>query len=137
MTLEHLELPAEIRLALVAHSRFCLPEEACGLVAVDGSGRLKMAYALSNIERSRVRFTIAPREHYGAIRHAESNGWEIGGSFHSHPDAAAFPSSRDIEGALDPRWLYLLVGMGNGGVDVRGFRIRDGEVAEVRLWEVP
>jgi proteasome lid subunit RPN8/RPN11 len=135
--LEQLDLPAEIRLAVEAHARFCLPEEACGLLAVDGDGRIRMAYALTNIERSSVRFTVAPREHYGAIRHAERNGWEIAGSFHSHPDAPAVPSSRDVAAALDPKWLHLVVGMVNGSVDVRGYRIRNGEVDEVLLREMP
>jgi proteasome lid subunit RPN8/RPN11 len=96
-----------------------------------------MAYATTNVERSRVRFTVAPREHFGAIRHAERNGWSIGGSFHSHPDSAAFPSARDISGALDPEWLYLVVGMGGGFPELRGFRIREYLVAEVALLEVP
>ncbi|MCP3975032.1 MAG: M67 family metallopeptidase, partial [bacterium] len=126
----------QIREALVVHSHFCRPEEACGLLAVDGDGRLRMAYATTNVERSRVRFTVSPREHYGAIRHAENQGWSIGGSFHSHPNSAAFPSARDIAGALDPDWLYLVVGMGNGFPEIRGFRIREYMVDEVALLEV-
>ena len=123
LTLERLKLPAQIHRAVVAHARFCLPEEACGLLATDETGQLR-------------RFTIAPREHFGAIRHAENNGWVIGGSFHSHPESAAFPSARDIDGALDPDWLYLVVGLGNGLPDVRGYRIRGAKVAEVFLQEV-
>ena len=135
--MEELELPSQIRAAMVAHARFCAPEEACGLIAVDESGRLRMAYATTNVDRSRVRFTVAPREHYGAIRHAESRGWTIGGSFHSHPESAAFPSARDIAGALDPTWLYMVVGMGNGYPEVRGFRIRSYQVDEIAFRETP
>lgn len=130
-------MPGQIHEALVSHARFCAPEEACGLIAIDEAGRLRMAYATTNVERSRVRFTVSPREHFGAIRHAERNGWSIGGSFHSHPDSAAFPSASDIAGALDPEWLYLVVGLGNGYPELRGFRIRGGLVAEVTLVEVP
>ncbi len=95
-----------------------------------------MAYATTNVERSRVRFTVSPLEHYGANRHAENQGWSIGGSFHSHPTSAAFPSARDIAGALDPDWLYLVVGMGNGFPEVRGFRIREYMVDEIALLEI-
>ncbi len=133
--MEQVALPGQIREAVVAHTRFCRPEEACGLLAVDTAGRLRMAYATSNVARSRVRFTVSPREHFGAIRHAESRGWTIGGSFHSHPESAAFPSARDIEGALDPGWLYLVVGMEGGYPEVRGFRIREYMVSEVALRE--
>jgi proteasome lid subunit RPN8/RPN11 len=80
---------------------------------------------------------VAPPEHYGAIRNAEGLGWAIGGSFHSHPESAAFPSARDIAGALDASWLYLVVGMEGGFPEVRGFRIREMKVDEVVLREVP
>jgi proteasome lid subunit RPN8/RPN11 len=133
---EQVEVPAQIQAAMVAHARFCLPEEACGLIAVDGGGSLQMAYATTNVDRSRVRFTVSPREHYGAIRHAERNGWSIAGSFHSHPESAAFPSGRDIEAALDPDWLYFIIGLGNGLPEVRAFRIREYRVAEIALREI-
>jgi len=134
---EQVDIPSQIRMAVVAHARFCMPEEACGLLAVDRAGGLKMAYATTNVERSRVRFTVAPGEHYGAIRSAEARGWVIGGSFHSHPESAAFPSATDISGALDSSWLYLVVGMGDEFPDLRGFRIREMMVDEVVLREVP
>lgn len=133
--LEQVVIDSEIHEAMVNHAQFCFPEEACGLIAVDEENRPRMVYATTNVERSRVRFTVSPREHYGAIRHAESHGWTIAGSFHSHPDSSAFPSSRDIDGALDPAWLYVIVGLGNGAPDVRGFRIRDYQVDEVAFQE--
>ncbi len=134
--LEHVPIGIQMHEAMVAHANYCFPEEACGLIAVDDEMRPRMVYAMTNVDRSRVRFTVSPKEHFGAIRHAERYGWSIAGSFHSHPESSAFPSARDIEGALDPKWLYLIVGMGNGAPDLRGFRIRDFEVSEVVLKEV-
>jgi len=134
---ERVGLPSQIHRAMIAHAEFCLPEEACGLLAVDDEHRLQMAYPTTNVERSAVRFTVDPREHYRAIRSAEARGWTISGAFHSHPESAAFPSARDIAGALDPSWLYVVVGMGDGFPDVRGFRIRGMRVVEVFLRELP
>ena len=128
---EHILIPPQIHDAMVGHARFCYPEEACGLIAVDQEGKLRMAYATTNVDRSPVRFTVAPREHFGAIKHAERHGWTIAGSFHSHPESAAFPSGRDIAGALDPEWLYLIVGLAGPAPEVRAFRIRDYQVTEV------
>jgi proteasome lid subunit RPN8/RPN11 len=135
--MEQIDFPSQIRRAVIAHAEFCLPEEACGLLAVDRDGRLRMAYATTNVDRSSVRFTVAPTEHYGAIRNAEGRGWAIGGSFHSHPDSGAFPSARDIGGALDAAWLYVVVGMDGRYPEVRGFRISGMRVDEVALREVP
>ena len=134
--MERVSVPTHVRKAMVSHARSCLPEEACGLIAVDTDGAIQLAYPATNVDRSRVRFTVAPSEHYAAIKDAESRGWTIGGSFHSHPESPAFPSARDVEGALDPSWLYLVVGMVDAYPEIRGFRIREYMVDEVALREV-
>jgi proteasome lid subunit RPN8/RPN11 len=134
---EMIAIPSQIHEAMVAHAQFCFPEEACGLIALDGDQMLRMVYATTNVDRSRVRFTVSPAEHFGAIQHAERQGWTIAGSFHSHPQSPAFPSARDIAGALDPEWLYVVVGVGDDHPELRGFRIRDQQVSEVAWRETP
>jgi proteasome lid subunit RPN8/RPN11 len=125
-------LPEQVVDAVVAHARFAFPDEACGLLAVDGTGAVKMAYCLTNLDRSPYRFTIDPTEHYGAWKHAERNGWEIGGAFHSHPASPAYPSATDVACALDPTWRYVIVGLADPATpDVRMFAIRDGVVSEI------
>ena len=131
-----MEMPAEIRRAMVAHAEFCLPDEACGLLAADSSGRLCMAYCLSNAAPSPTAFTLDPGEHFRALRHAESRGWRLAGVFHSHPGGAARPSPTDVAQALDPDWLYVVVGLeAPSGPEVRAFRIRGGGVEEEALAE--
>lgn len=121
-------LPTGIMEAIVAHTSWCAPEEACGLLALDGDHTVRMAYALTNVERSPYRFTVAPAEHFGAMQHAERHGWHIGGSFHSHPSAPPVPSERDIAGALDPDWLYVIAGPAPDPV-LRTYRIVGGQYA--------
>jgi proteasome lid subunit RPN8/RPN11 len=124
--------PAEMVEAFVAHARFTYPEEACGLVAVDSDGAPRMVYCLTNVERSRYRYTVDPNGHYRAMRHAERNGWEIGGVFHSHPSSSAYPSSTDVDGALDPGWFHVVVGwVDTPEPEVRVFTISHGVVSEV------
>ncbi|HLE39032.1 MAG TPA: M67 family metallopeptidase [Acidimicrobiia bacterium] len=123
-------LPRDVQEAVIAHSVAALPEEACGLLAVDAGGEVRVAYCLGNVERSSTRFTVDPDGHFAALCHAEGNGWQIGGAFHSHPRSAAAPSRTDVAGALDPDWVYLIVGLGGGTSEVRGWRIRGGEVIE-------
>jgi proteasome lid subunit RPN8/RPN11 len=124
--------------AMQAHAGFCWPNEACGLVAADDRGVLRMVYCLSNLDASPYRFTVDPAEHFGAWRHASGRGWEIAGSFHSHPDSAAVPSSTDVAGALDPAWVYFIVGpVWSARREVRAYRIRDGAIDEVGLVKVP
>lgn len=103
------------------------------MLAADPDGELQMAYCLSNVESETSRFTVDPAEHFGAMRHAESRGWEITGSFHSHPHSEATPSGADVAGALDPEWVYLIAGPITDVVPVRAFRIRSGVVAEIGI----
>lgn len=129
-----MEIPAEIRRAMVAHALFCLPEEACGLLAADEEGRLRMAYCLSNADHSPTTYTLDPQEHFGALRHAEALGWHLAGVFHSHTQSPAYPSATDVARALEPDWLYVLVGpMDDGSPGLRGFWIREGGVEEEPL----
>ncbi len=131
-----MEVPAEIRRAMVAHARFCHPEEACGLLAADGESRLRMAYCLSNSDRSPATYTLEPQEHFRALRHAEANGWHLAGVFHSHPHGPAYPSPTDVARALEPDWLHVLVSLEElESPEVRGFWIRDGNIEEEPLGE--
>jgi proteasome lid subunit RPN8/RPN11 len=125
-----IDLPGQIHEAMVAHSRFTDPEEACGLVAADRQGRLRMVYCLTNAEHSTTSYTIDPTEHFGALRHAESFGWELVGAFHSHPRSAAFPSATDLRLAAEPQWIYFIVGRTG---EVRAFYLQGGGVTEATL----
>ncbi len=124
-------LPAQIRDAIVAHAVWAFPREACGLLAVDEAGSLRMAYCLTNVDESSYRFTVDPVEQFHAIRHAERFGWRIAGAFHSHPRSEAAPSSADIAGALDPTWVHVIAGPVGDDTPLRAFTIRDGAVTEI------
>lgn len=123
-------LDPQIVEAMVAHARFSFPEEACGLLAGDLGGHVRMVYCLTNVDHSPQRFTVAAHEHYSAWRHAESYGWDLIGVFHSHPNSAAVPSPFDVAGALDPTWIYAIVGPVTGDIEVRTYRIQAGTVIE-------
>jgi proteasome lid subunit RPN8/RPN11 len=122
-----LRLAAEAEAAMRQHARFCAPAEACGLFAVDDDA-VTMVYCLTNSAASTVAYTIDPAESFHVWRHAERNGWSIGGVFHSHPGSQAVPSRADLEG-LDPAWVSIIV----GGDEVRAYRIRDGLAIEVAV----
>ena len=128
-----IRLPADVRDAVMAHAASVDPEEACGLLATDGDGEVRTAYCLKNVERSRSRFTIDPDEHFRSLLHAERNGWSIGGVFHSHPRSPAVPSQTDIAGALDSDWVYLIVGAGKHGTEVRAWSISGGAADEIPI----
>jgi len=127
-------LPTEIRTAIESHAIAGFPQEACGLLAADADGFLRMAYPLTNVEASTHRFTIDPDEHWGALRHAERNGWSICGAFHSHPTSPPRPSGADLAGALDPEWVHVIVGpVDPGPMELAGYRIEGGVATPIDL----
>lgn len=129
-----MEVPRQIHDAMVAHALFCFPEEACGLLAADPDGRLRMAYCLTNADHSPSTYTVDPTEHFRALRHAERQGWHLAGAFHSHTRSAPYPSPTDLTLAAEPEWLYVIVGLADlRAPKVRGYWIRDGKVEEEPL----
>jgi proteasome lid subunit RPN8/RPN11 len=109
--------------------------ETCGLIGAKG-GLPASFYAVDNIaEPPESRFGLDPQQQIGAMRAMRERGEDLFAIFHSHPEAAAEPSSLDLELAAYPEALYLIVSLGTQGVlELRGFRLQaSGRFAEVPL----
>ena len=131
--IERVEIPAEIAEAIYHHAVACFPEEACGLIAADADGLVRFVGCLTNTDASANRFTIDPNEHFGMVQFVEARGWHIAGVFHSHPRAAAHPSTSDMEGGGEGEWLQVIVGPLAGRTELRAYRYRDGLADEVSV----
>lgn len=121
----NVELSDDLRERIVEHCRRALPNEGCGLLALDGD-RIMDVYPTANADESPTSYTIPPQEHYDAVMDAESKGWEVRGAFHSHPQGPARMSATDLERALEPGWLYVVVALDGQNLDFGAWR--DGEV---------
>ncbi|MGH9022747.1 MAG: M67 family metallopeptidase [Acidimicrobiia bacterium] len=125
-------------LAMVAHCQDTFPEEGCGLLAgrllADSSGpdgSIGAIYPCRNEDASARTYTVDSRDLIRALRHAESQGLELIGVFHSHTHTAAYPSPTDVRQAPDPNWLYLIVSLEHAEAVLRAYSIRDGNIREV------
>ncbi|MGH8928278.1 MAG: M67 family metallopeptidase, partial [Acidimicrobiia bacterium] len=90
-------------------------------------------YPLTNAQHSPTAYTIDPKEHFHAWRHAESRGWELIGAFHSHPGGPPLPSATDLALAAEPDWAYLIV----HDRSIRGFMIHGRKAEEIELRYLP
>ncbi|MHB8421397.1 MAG: M67 family metallopeptidase [Leptospirales bacterium] len=118
---------------IVAHARSVFPEECCGLVAGDGTGRPVRVIPMENALHSPVRYQMEPREQFQIQKSLRSDGLEMWAIYHSHPETDPFPSETDIRLAFYPDLFYLLTSLKNLPPPLRSFRIRDGLVEEVPL----
>ncbi|MCY4449465.1 MAG: M67 family metallopeptidase [Chloroflexi bacterium] len=126
-----MEIPAEIRDAMVQHALEEDPNECCGILA--GAGRIVLQhYRITNTEKSPYRYSMDGRELNQVLRELDDNGWEMQVIYHSHTHSPAYPSDTDVRLAANwPDPYYLLVSlMDKQSPDVRLFTIWDGTVAE-------
>ena len=129
--LEHpLFIPHEVRRAMVAHSGWAYPNEACGLLAGDAHS-ISLVFCLSNRLHSPNGYTIDPREHFGAMRYAERQGLAIVGAWHSHPAGDAMLSETDVASSPGGEWVTVVVGnLALRGQSIRAFRTEDDIAVE-------
>lgn len=100
----------ELKDQILEHCLGALPNEACGMLALDGD-RVVKVYPMDNEEKSPVSYTVPPQQHFDALTDAESHGWRLGGVFHSHPDGPPRMSATDLARVTDPEWIYLVVSL--------------------------
>lgn len=131
MTRPVFHLPEDLTDRIVTHCLAALPNEGCGLFAID-EDRLVEVYPTSNASSSPVSYTVPPEEHFAALEDAESRGWRLGGVFHSHPYGSAELSMVDLQAAVEPEWVYLVVAM-RGKPEIRAWQIRHGGGEEVEI----
>jgi len=127
-----MKIARELYEQIVAHARAEAPNECCGMVA-STDGRAVKVFPAENIHASPLRYEIAPRQQLEIMTEIDDQDWDLGAIYHSHTRTAPEPSQTDINAALYPDSLYVIVGLADGEPDVRAWRIADGKVAQVEL----
>jgi proteasome lid subunit RPN8/RPN11 len=82
---------------------------------------------------SPLRYELHPSDLYEILDGIEEAGLDLGAIYHSHTRSAPIPSETDINLALYPDPLYVIVGLKDAKPDVRAWTIRDGQVSPAEL----
>ena len=130
-----LELQRDLYDAVVAHARRDHPDEACGVIAGPaGSDRPERIVEMTNAERSPTFYRFDSMEQFQVWREMDDRDEEPVVIYHSHTATEAYPSRTDISLASEPAAHYVLVSTRDDeAVEMRSFRIVDGEVTEEEL----
>jgi len=126
----------EIVEAIVAHAKKDHPDEACGVVAgAEGSDRPTRFIPMLNAAMSPTFYEFDSADLLALYREMDERGEEPVVVYHSHTATEAYPSRTDIGLAAEPNAHYVLVstrehGDADGPVELRSYRIVDGEVSE-------
>lgn len=127
-------LPRPLVNQLLTHAQHSPDVEVCGLIGRAGDGGLNV-YPVANVagEADHL-FAMDPKQQIDAMRRMRESGEELFAIYHSHPHAPAEPSVRDLSEAAYPEALYLIISLNTKGVlEMRGFRLQQGQVANVEL----
>jgi proteasome lid subunit RPN8/RPN11 len=136
-----IEIPTDVRDAIVEHAFRELPNEACGLLAgtaPNGSAQVSVErfFPMANRDRSPLTYSLDQNEHQRVVEEVERKGWEVVGVFHSHTHTKAYPSPTDVEQSVGPRVFYpnarfVLVSLEErASPDLRAYRISDEGIQE-------
>jgi proteasome lid subunit RPN8/RPN11 len=128
-----MRIPHSIYDEMLDHAREEAPNECCGILG-GKDGEATTLYRATNAEQSPLRYTLDPNDLFRiTFRQIPENDEEMLAIYHSHTASPAYPSQTDINLATYPDSVYLILSLAEGEQPLRGFRIDDGEVAEVEL----
>jgi proteasome lid subunit RPN8/RPN11 len=98
------------------------------------TGEAVTLYRATNAEASPLRYSLDAQDQFRIMRQMEDAGEELVAIYHSHTASAAFPSQTDVNLALYPDAVYVIVSLENfDDPEVRGFWIRDGKIDDAEL----
>ena len=101
---------------IYAHAKETYPNECLGFLVgtFDNGGVVHQVVRGANLNTERAdRFEMDPKEFVNVERQADSQGLNVIGFYHSHPDWPAIPSQTDINWAWEGSY-YLIVSVHDG-----------------------
>jgi proteasome lid subunit RPN8/RPN11 len=132
--MEIFALPGDMAAAIIAQARREAPRECCGVIA-GREGVAARLYETRNIAPGNRLYEIDPQQLIDLEFHElPEQNLEIVAIYHSHPASPAYPSPTDRDLAFWPQAVYLICSLADpDNPQIRGFRLREGEVSEVDL----
>lgn len=118
---------------MIAHARDELPNECCGVVGSKDSVARAVHRAI-NSAASPLRYEIDSKDFLRIYNLIDDEDQDVGAIYHSHTRSAAYPSQTDINLALWPDALYIIVSLADDDApDLKAFAIVDRKVEEIAL----
>lgn len=117
--------------ALLAHASDRMPNESCAILLGRGD-QVTRIFLADNAEESPVAFTIPAEQLLEAYRMAGTEGLDVVGIFHSHPNSQAYPSETDKRFMRINPVVWVIYSWTHGNLN--GYVLEpDGTVAKVEV----
>jgi [CysO sulfur-carrier protein]-S-L-cysteine hydrolase len=128
-----LQLPENVRVAMIAQARMEQPNECCGLLAgvletpVEAKmpiGRVVARLPLVNALASPTRYQSDARSLFAAMKAMRQEGLDLLAIYHSHPASAPIPSRTDLaENPYEDDVVHLIISLETEPPLIRGWRL--------------
>jgi len=130
----HIALPLKLTQQLLQHAQSTPNQEVCGIISQQYDSVFH-CYPIDNVaEQPEKYFLFDEKQHIAAVVTMREQGQSLFAIYHSHPTAAALPSSTDIAMSNDSNAVYLIISLNTKGVlELRGFKIVAEQVQELTL----
>ena len=127
-------LPRDLAVQLLTEAQRTPEREVCGLIAAR-DGTPQRLIPIENITTDpESLFEMAPQQQIKAMKQIRESGETLWAIYHSHPNAPAAPSARDLADAAYPEALYLVISLNTEGVmEMGGYRLEEGTFKTVAL----
>ncbi|NOY64736.1 MAG: M67 family metallopeptidase [Nitrospirae bacterium] len=125
-------IPLNIHKEMIEHALQGVPEEVCGILAGDGE-QVTTIYKMTNTEHSPVSYFMEPQEQFQVMKDMRNRGIKMMAIYHSHPEAQAYPSQKDVNLAFYDDVVYIIISLLGNEPVVRAFTIRDKKIEEVEV----
>ena len=134
MSKEEVRIPRKITNQLLHLAQISPDYEVCGLIG-SKNGLPTHCYPIINTaEHPQQRFLLDAGQQFLTMARMRALGEDLFAIYHSHPTAPAQPSSLDLEQAVHPEVLYLIISLNTKGIlEMRGFKIDHKTAMEIPL----
>ena len=125
-------IPRSIISKLFEHSLLQDPNECCGLLLGNNSEVVEILECKNIHDNPLTRYTIDPLQLLEAENYCDENNLKIIAIYHSHTHSQAFPSTTDINNAIQSMWtdpFYILISLiEKTRPIIRGYKIGSDDV---------
>lgn len=134
MNTTEIQIPRKLTQQLLHHAQSSPMHEICGLIGAKNDIPCSCYPIENSAPQSENKFLLDAKQQIAAQVAMREKNEVLFAIYHSHPTAPALPSQTDIDLANQPDVLHLIISLDTKGVlELRGFRIADGEAREVIL----
>lgn len=126
-------LPADVRDAMISHSRTELPNECCGLLL--GRARIERAVPMRSDPPSPDAYYMDPEQQIAVFAAMEARGEQLLGIYHSHPAGPVEPSGMDLLLAFHPEALYVIISLEDAErPEIGAYLLEGGQFKRVNIY---